>query len=262
MSDSITLNKLSGLLRSGVPMEKAIQVIGGIPENNLALQYILEVAADSGAAVANEIDEVADICYQAEHSMDRIRVAYAGPKSSSTLVLWLPIITLALSQLAGFNLLSTITGKPVVLLSIGLGSVLLVFARLVSQKFIRKASPSQSFAGYYLMGVALETSAGANLNRAQQSAFEIYVNVFGEPPDKKDQNAMAEISHLVELTGARAGHLLKANALNLQREIAVANEIRIEKLGVRLMLPLGLAVLPAFICLSVVPLMASMFSPN
>jgi tight adherence protein B len=262
MSDSIILKKLSGLLRSGVPMDRAIQVIGGLPTTNLGLTYLLEVAFDSGAGVANEIDAVADICFQAEHSLDRIKVAFAGPKSSSTLVIWLPIITLGLAQLAGFDLLGTITSKPIVLLSIGLGVLLLLLARTVSQKLIRSASPKQNLAGYYLLGVALETSGGSNLNRAERSAYDIYLRVFGVHPTAKDKSAMAEISHLVELTGARATSLLKANALNLQREVTVENEIRIEKLGVKLMVPLGLAVLPAFICLSVVPLMATMFSPN
>jgi tight adherence protein B len=262
MSDSITLNKFSGLLRSGVPMDKALTFIGGIPDKNPGLRYLLQVAMHSGASVANEIDAVADLCFQAEHSLDRIKVAYAGPKSSSTLVIWLPVITLVIAQLAGFDLLATIGSRPIVLASIGLGALLLLLARQVSKTFIRRASPKQSFYGYYLMGVCLETSGGASLNQAQRSAYEIYEEVFGEPPSGKDQLAMAEISNLVELTGARVGDLLKANALNLQREISVANEIGIERLGVKLMLPLGLAVLPAFICLAVIPLLASMFGPN
>jgi tight adherence protein B len=262
MSDSITLNKFSGLLRSGVPMEKALKFVGGIPLDNLGLHYLLRVAMHSGASVANQIDAVAELCYQAEHSLDRIRVAYAGPKSSSTLVIWLPVITLLIAQLAGFDLLATISARPIVLVSIGLGTLLLVLAKLVSRSLIRKASPTQSFCGYYLMGVSLEAGGGATLNQAQRSAYEIYEEVFSTPPSTKDQLAMAEISNLVELTGARAGDLLKANALNLQREISVANEIRIERLGVKLMLPLGLAVLPAFICLAVIPLLATLFGPN
>jgi pilus assembly protein TadC len=48
----------------------------------------------------------------------------------------------------------------------------------------------------------------------------------------------------------------------MQRENLMANELRIEQLSIRLMLPLGLAVLPAFVCLAVIPLMASMFGPK
>lgn len=262
MTESITLNKFAGLLRSGVPMDKAIHFIGGIPENESGLKYLLRVAMHSGAKVANEIDVVADLCYQRQRSIERIHVVHAGPKASARLVLWLPVMTLVLGQVSGLDLLGALGARPIVLLSIGLGALLLLLARLISSKLIRKALPTESYLGFYLMGVALEVAAGSNLNQAQKSAYEIFVSVFAKPPAKAEEIAMAEITNLVELTGARVGDLLRAQALNLQQEIAVANELKIERLGVRLMLPLGLAVLPAFVCLAVIPLMATMFGPN
>ena len=72
-SDAVTLTKLAGLLRSGVAMPKAIEIIGGIPINNPGLKYLLEVAVQSGASVASEIDVVADLCYQRENSLARIK---------------------------------------------------------------------------------------------------------------------------------------------------------------------------------------------
>jgi hypothetical protein len=72
MSDSLTLTKFAGLLRSGVELDKAIQYIGGIPENTSGLRYLLEVAKDAGASVANEIDVVADLFTFKERSLQRI----------------------------------------------------------------------------------------------------------------------------------------------------------------------------------------------
>jgi pilus assembly protein TadC len=43
----------------------------------------------------------------------------------------------------------------------------------------------------------------------------------------------------------------------MQEAENVKTEIKIEKLGVRLMLPLGLGVLPAFVFLAIVPLMVT-----
>lgn len=261
-SDSVTLNKFSGLLRSGVPMGKALDYIGGMPKDNSGLRYLLEVALDSGSKVAGEIDVVADLCYQRARSVERIQVAHAGPRASARLIIWLPVITLLLAQLSGLDLLTAIRSRPVLLISQGLGILLLIFARLLSSKLIKSALPKDSYLGYYLMGVALETAGGSNLNQAQQTAYDTYQRVFDEVPSKVEVKAMAEIANLVELTGARVGDLLRAHALNLQQEVMVANEIQIERLGVKLMLPLGLAVLPAFICLAVVPLMATMFGSN
>ncbi len=261
-SDAITLTKLAGLLRSGVAMPKALEIIGGIPTNNPGLKYLLEVAVQSGASVASEIDVVADLCIQRENSLARIKVAYAGPKSSSRLVIWLPVLTMLIAQLAGFELIGAVNRRPALAISIVLGVALLISAKLVSSRLITRAMPTESYSGYFLMAVALASGGGANLNKAQKIAFESHHNVFGHEPSKEELLAMAEITNLVETTGARVGDLLKSQARNMQRDILTANELSIERLSVRLMIPLGLAVLPAFICLAVIPLMASMFGPN
>jgi tight adherence protein B len=73
---------------------------------------------------------------------------------------------------------------------------------------------------------------------------------------------MAQVALLVEQTGARVGDLLRRQAEQLQRESLTQSEIQIEKLSVRLMLPLGLAVLPAFLFLTVIPLMFAMLGPK
>lgn len=243
-------------------MPKAIEIIGGIPTEHSGLRYLLEVSMLSGSSVVSEIDVVADLCYQREHSLERIKVAYAGPKSTSTLVIWLPIITVFIAQLSGLNLLAALTARPALAISICLGAGLLAAAKLISTKLIASAMPKESYLGYYLMAVALASGGGANLIKAQKLAFDSHVKVFAQEPDKVELIAMAEIANLVELTGARVGDLLKSQARNIQSEYLTDNELRIEQLGVRLMLPLGLAVLPAFICLAVIPLVASMFGPK
>ena len=261
-TESLTLTKLAGLMRSGVPIAKAIGFIGGLPERNLGLRYLLELAVVSGAGVANELDVVAELCYQREQAEERIKIAYAGPKASSALVIWLPVITMGIAQLSSFDLIGEIRAKPVVGISIVFGAALLFIAKALNKRFIKRAAPKENYLGYYLMGVALITGGGASLNQAQGIAYANYKDVFGSAPDKRDQLLMAEIANLVETTGARVGDLLQANARNLQREVSTANELQIEKLSVKLMLPLGLAVLPAFICLAVIPLMATMFGPK
>ena len=167
-----------------------------------------------------------------------------------------------IAQFSGFDLLGAIIQRPVLALSVLLGVALLVAAKIVSSKLISSATPTENYSGYFLMAVALASGGGANLNKAQKIAFESHTKIFGEEPSKTEQLAMAEIANLVETTGARVSDLLKSQARNMQRENLTANELRIEQLSVRLMLPLGLAVLPAFVCLAVIPLMASMFGPK
>ena len=57
------------------------------------------------------------------------------------------------------------------------------------------------------------------------------------------------------LTGAPSSALLYAHAARLRRERNRAAEQRAAALGVKLVVPLGLCSLPAFVCLGVVPVL-------
>ena len=57
------------------------------------------------------------------------------------------------------------------------------------------------------------------------------------------------------LTGAPSAALLYAQAARLRRERNRAAEQRAAALGVKLVVPLGLCSLPAFVCLGVVPVL-------
>lgn len=63
------------------------------------------------------------------------------------------------------------------------------------------------------------------------------------------------------LTGAPSSAILYAQAARLRREQFRAAEKRAAALGVKLVIPLGLCSLPAFICLGVVPVLLAMLPP-
>jgi tight adherence protein B len=207
--------------------------------------------------MASEIEFFADVLASRDRSLQKIEIAHASPKSTARLMLWLPIITLAMAQLLGWGVLDTLLEKPIVLVSLGLGIALLLVAKLVTSRLLKKAKPEQSYEGFYLLGVAMAFSAGANLVRAQDRALTSYRQVFTIEPPASELSAMAEITELVEHSGARAVELLRKQAQKMQEEVLFAAEVKIEKLGIKLMLPLGLGVLPAFVFLAIVPLMVT-----
>lgn len=69
---------------------------------------------------------------------------------------------------------------------------------------------------------------------------------------------LGEALYFTELTGAPAAAMLRSTAAAENREATRAAEERAAAFGVRLVLPLGLCALPAFICLGVVPLVISL----
>ncbi|WP_147383456.1 type II secretion system F family protein [Nesterenkonia natronophila] len=59
-------------------------------------------------------------------------------------------------------------------------------------------------------------------------------------------------------TGAPSARMLRAAARRVRSELRHEAEAEAEKLGVRMMLPLGMCFLPAFVLVGVVPVVASM----
>jgi pilus assembly protein TadC len=70
--------------------------------------------------------------------------------------------------------------------------------------------------------------------------------------------ALRQALGFAALTGAPSSAILYAQAARLRRERFRSAEKRAAALGVRLVVPLGLCSLPAFICLGVVPVLLAM----
>ncbi|NDE88503.1 MAG: hypothetical protein EB055_00770 [Micrococcales bacterium] len=257
MSESIMLTKFASLLRSGLSIPKALNLIGEIPQSS-EVGYLIRVAAISGTAVARELELIAQLVAGRERASRRIKIAQASPKASAQLVIFLPLVTIVLAQFLGMDIIGTILAKPALLVSLSLGILLLAGARFISNRLISKASPKANNLGCYLLGVAIASSAGLSINQAQNLAAEIYQECFRCLPSEMELKAMAEVSALVSRTGSSVGDALRKQAENLQSEMTTKSEIAIEKLQIKLLLPLGLAVLPAFVLIAVVPLMVSM----
>ncbi|GAA3703421.1 hypothetical protein GCM10022377_16320 [Zhihengliuella alba] len=69
---------------------------------------------------------------------------------------------------------------------------------------------------------------------------------------------LAEALGFAHRSGAAAARLLRTTAAEHRRAAARAAERRAAELGVRLVVPLGLCALPAFICIGILPLVISM----
>ncbi len=257
MSDAIKLTKFAGLIRSGVSLDRALESIGGLPEDSPGLRYLLEIAIDSGSSISKEIEFVADLVSARESFKQRIGVAHASPRATARLVIWLPVLTLAMAQLLGWNVIGSLEHSPIVFVSLLAGGALLTIAKLITSRMLKSAKPQETYAGFFLLGVALESSSGASIHQAQTRALNIYETVFGEKPKETEMAQLVEVEALVQNTGAQVGSLLRSQAQTLQQMELIKSEIKIEKLGVKLMLPLGLGVLPSFVFMTIVPLMVT-----
>ena len=80
----------------------------------------------------------------------------------------------------------------------------------------------------------------------------------GAPALPAELEALREALRFAALTGAPSSTLLYAQAARMRRQQFRAAERRAAALGVRLVVPLGLCSLPAFICLGIVPVLLAM----
>lgn len=116
----------------------------------------------------------------------------------------------------------------------GLGRSLELIATLVPPELARQLRP-----------VASALAIGADWTTAWHSSG-------AEAPQLR---ALRDALTFAALTGAPSSALLYAQAARLRRERHRAAEQRAAALGVKLVVPLGLCSLPAFVCLGVVPVL-------
>ena len=77
-------------------------------------------------------------------------------------------------------------------------------------------------------------------------------------PDRHDLLELGERLRFAHVTGAPTAALLRSTAAGLRRHRKREAERRAAELATRLVLPLGLCQLPAFICLGVIPMVLAL----
>jgi tight adherence protein B len=101
--------------------------------------------------------------------------------------------------------------------------------------------------------VAVAVSGGVSASAALDRVAEALAEA-GLPPD----DAAAPAITFAQGAGVPVAGLLRAEAREARRNAQAAVRMRIAALGTRLLLPLGLCVLPAFVALGVAPLLLAM----
>jgi tight adherence protein B len=143
--------------------------------------------------------------------------------------------------------------------SVIIGGALLYAGRLWSNSMLAKATPNQNDAGAFLDAVAVALNSGLNVQEAVRVATKSYELQF----ETVDELALAELQKSIDLSvqsGAAIAPLLIATADRLRDAQNNATADRLARLSVRLMIPLGVAVLPAFVLMSIVPIAISLLT--
>jgi tight adherence protein B len=229
----------------------------GDDETHRDVHAVLAVAARTGAPVAPALHALAESLRDTAAAGRAVRVALAGPRSSARVVLALPAFGILLGSMWGVDSVGVLVHTPVGWGCLSAAVVLVTAARRWTSRLVAAAAGGSAVPGLLLDVWAVALSGGG----AWSDAAATVDSVFGDRDwPEADRVRLTETLTLAERAGVPASGLLRACAVDSRADAAAAGLERAERLGVRLVLPLGVCVLPAFVLVGVVPVVLGILS--
>lgn len=213
------------------------------------------VATSVGAPLASTLAEIAESLRDAAEAQREAAVALAGPVATARLVMALPLVGLLGSSLMGFDTVHALLGTGAGRACLVGGLALLVAGWRWNVALIRRARPRGVIAGLHFDLFAIAMTGGGSLDAARGTVE----SALAEFEISHDSGVEAVLS-LSQRAGAPAAQLLRAEAREARRDARARARESVAVLGVRLMIPLGVCVLPAFLLLGIAPLVIAVIS--
>lgn len=231
----------------GVPLLDAIEAEGGAW---IDLAAAWEIATTVGAPLAEVLRMIAEALRDAASAADDVRIALAEPAGTARLLLWMPLAGLLLGFALGFDTIGVVFGNMLGAACVIVGLLLVAAARLWTASLLRRAAPAPGTPGMRAELVAVALSGGASIDRA-------LLLVSQSSPSGSSEERVSAVLDLSRAAGVPAVELLRASAAHDRHAARVQGRLRAAKLSTRLLIPLGVCTLPAFLLLGVAPLLLS-----
>jgi tight adherence protein B len=231
------LGKFVALASSGVSLKDAIKWSELNLASDRAESVLIRDVMQLGAPISLVGRRLIDFEMDLLRFQNEVDQAAAVPLATRKLLLWLPALSLLLGQLAGFGTFAALI-TPVGLVALLISAMLIYLGVRWSGKMLSPLRGKREHPGFQLMRLSLALASGKPL--------------VGLDPQLAAA-AAGQIS-LSKQTGARLSELVDAEisistALAQQKVMLQAKE-----LGVKLLIPLSVTVLPAFLILTIVPM--------
>lgn len=236
---------------AGTPLTAAIEAEGGA---FIDLAAAWEIATTVGAPLAEVLRMIAETLRDAASAADDVRIALAEPAGTARLLLLMPFAGLLLGFALGFDTVSVIVGNPIGAVCVAMGLLLMLAARLWTKRLLERAKPAPGTPGMQAELVAVALAGGASVDRARRLVAESPASRHG------GRERIDTVLELSRAAGVPAGELLRASAAQDRHAARVAGRMRAAALSTRLLIPLGVCTLPAFMLLGVAPLLLSVLT--
>jgi tight adherence protein B len=213
----------------------------------------IRIATVSGAAPGPALNALADALRAASELDREIASALAGPRASARVVLALPALGLAMSALLDLGALPVLVGTPLGAGCLVVGVGLVAVAAKWSSRIVRRAQPSDPLPGLDLDLAAVALCGGLSVDRA----LVLLDSALADSGLPSADPAVAEVVTFAASAGAPVAGLLRAEAAQRRAAARIRGRAAADEAGVALLLPLGVCILPAFVALGVVPVIAA-----
>lgn len=237
--ESAVLAGIADRIERGSPPAEALAAAGGPEWRMLAAAW--GVAESSGAPIAPALERFAISLQSLDRLAERRKSLLAGPRATIRLVVALPPLALLLGAGLGFDPLPVLLSPVGVVLAAG-GTVLLALGAAWARSQVRRVAAADRAAGwaFELAWIAIRDAAHADWVRL---------------PELREDGPVRECLRAAESLGSPAGPLLLGAAETARARTQAGLEQEAERLAVRVLVPLGVCVLPAFVLLGVVPVL-------
>lgn len=217
------------------------------------------VASEAGAPLAPTLRHMAASLRGLADAQREMQTALAAPVATAKLVMALPLVGVLFAVVLGFDPLGTLFTNPLGIACLVGGSALMLAGHRWNSALIARAQPTDVSPGLWCELTAIAVSGGGALERARASV-DAAADACGIPSSKAEAALVSRTVELSSRAGVPAGELLRAEAEEQRRQARADAASRAASLSVRLMLPLGVCVLPAFMLLGVAPLLISVIA--
>lgn len=263
MSDREIIARFNSLIVGGLSLEQA-KVIADPTKlsDQFAKQYrlLMAVCQEAGGSPFLALQNLEKIAEQQQENEARLRLAGTVPKATARLVLLLPLGSSLVGQLLGLGSIAVFFESMPALVSLLIGLLLLIAAQAWSQRILSTANRLQQGDQIVLDAIALCLDAGLPLNQSQEVVLTRYVEIFEIEVSEQTKSEIAELVHFSDVSGAPIAKLFRNRAEESRRLAAHAQNENLELVSIRLLAPLAILVLPAFVLITVLPISISLIT--
>jgi len=232
----MTAGRLQSLLSSGLPLRSALEHSGTATLSPLAIEAI-----KLGSPLRRVLSQLDEIELQQQRALAELSQALAVPKATRALLSWLPAFALVASQLMGLSSLSALI-HPVSLIAIALGFGLILLGRkLTGSMLVQPRLDQSAIYSLQLFGVAIASGLGLSQTLRRY-------------PELGSSAAVMELVNISKTTGCSLSSLVQSTIQSEITNSSAALMTELRELSVKLLIPLGLTTLPAFLLFTIPPI--------